>query len=294
MTSSTGRSTGFCGVASPIGASHLPHDEESSQRQAELTCRRGTATSSTWRTTDRAAVRWRERQGGWGSPGSAGSPMPVRLLDGGPALRCRRGNRPGSCRCTAATRAGRSAPLTRARWRRLSVSADGTGVVAHAGSVAVRLLADRSGLTKELGKATARRLFVPVHDRGQVLVDVAVMLADGGEAIGGINVLRHQGQVLGPVASAPTVWRALDELTPAALKRIEVEPSSLGSPWRPPSVSPITLSDLTVCSDRSVTAFYKHDSACRGRCRRHFYGFRSLRSSQWAVARVQARLDAEA
>jgi hypothetical protein len=84
------------------------------------------------------------------------------------------------------------------------------------------LLADRTGLTKELGRATARRSFVPVHDRGQVLVDVAVMLADGGEAIGDINVLRHQGQVLGPVASAPTVWRALDELTPAALKRIEV------------------------------------------------------------------------
>ena len=104
----------------------------------------------------------------------------------------------------------------------LSVSADGTGVVAHAGSVAVRLLADRTGLTKELSKATRRRSFVPVHDRGQVLVDVAVMLTDGGEAIGDINVLRHQGQVLGPVASAPTVWRALDELTPAALKRIEV------------------------------------------------------------------------
>ena len=54
----------------------------------------------------------------------------------------------------------------------LSVSADGTGVVSHAGSIAVRLLADRSGLTKELGKATARRSFAPVHDRGQVLVDV--------------------------------------------------------------------------------------------------------------------------
>ena len=32
-------------------------------------------------------------------------------------------------------------------------------------------------------------------------------------AIGDINVLRHQVQVWGPVASAPTVWRALDELT---------------------------------------------------------------------------------
>ena len=47
------------------------------------------------------------------------------------------------------------------------------------------------------------------------------MLADGGEAIADIDVLRHQGVVLGPVASAPTVWRALDELTPAALVRVE-------------------------------------------------------------------------
>ncbi|WP_373366736.1 transposase [Demequina lutea] len=102
------------------------------------------------------------------------------------------------------------------------MSADGTGVVTHAGSIAVGLLTDRTGLTKDLGRAIARRSFVPVHQRGQVLVDMAVMLADGGEAIGDIHVLRHQGQVLGPVASAPTVWRALDELTPAALKRIEV------------------------------------------------------------------------
>jgi len=103
----------------------------------------------------------------------------------------------------------------------LSVTADGTGVVAHAGSVAVRLLADRTGLTLELSKALTRACFVPVHDRGRMVVDVAVMLADGGEAIADIDVLRHQGQVLGPVASAPTVWRALDELTPAALGRVE-------------------------------------------------------------------------
>lgn len=104
----------------------------------------------------------------------------------------------------------------------LSVTDNGTGVVAHAGSVAVRLLADRTGLRSELSKALTRRSFTPVHDRGQVLVDVAVMLADGGEAIADIDVLRHQASVLGPVASAPTVWRALDELTPAAVKRIEM------------------------------------------------------------------------
>jgi hypothetical protein len=102
----------------------------------------------------------------------------------------------------------------------LSVTADGVGVVAHAGSVGLRLLADRTGLTGGLSKAMARRSFTPVHDRGRVLVDVAVMLADGGEAIADIDVLRHQSSVLGPVASPPTVWRTLDEVTPGRLKKI--------------------------------------------------------------------------
>ncbi len=108
----------------------------------------------------------------------------------------------------------------------LSVSGDGVGVVAHAGSVAVRLLADRTGLTAELSKAMARRSFVPVHDRGRVLTDVAVMLAGGGEAIADIEVLRHQSSVLGPVASPPTVWRALDEVTPGRLRKIQASPTT--------------------------------------------------------------------
>jgi len=105
------------------------------------------------------------------------------------------------------------------------VTGDGVGVVAHAGSVGLRLLADRVGLTGQLSKAMRRRSFVPVHDRGRVLADVAVMIAGGGEAIADIDVLRHQGGaggVLGPVASPPTVWRALDEVTPGRLKKIAV------------------------------------------------------------------------
>lgn len=104
----------------------------------------------------------------------------------------------------------------------LSVTGDGVGVIAHTGSIALRMVADRTGLVKQLAKAMARRSFVPVHDRGQVLTDVAVMLADGGEAISDINVLRHQSQVLGPVASAPTVWRTLDQITPAKLGKIQI------------------------------------------------------------------------
>jgi Transposase DDE domain group 1 len=103
----------------------------------------------------------------------------------------------------------------------LSVTADGTGAVPLAGVIAVRLLADRVGLTEGLSAALARRGFAPVHDRGRVWVDIATMLAAGGEAIADIDTLRHPTAALCPVASPPTVWRTLDEVTPAALRRVE-------------------------------------------------------------------------
>ena len=112
--------------------------------------------------------------------------------------------------------------MKRTSWSQgLSVAADGSGVVPLAGSAAVRLLADRAGLTESLSTALARRGFAPGHDRGQVWVGVAVMLTAGGEAIADIEALRHQSRLFGPVASPPTVWRVLNEATPAALKRVE-------------------------------------------------------------------------
>jgi hypothetical protein len=112
--------------------------------------------------------------------------------------------------------------VKRTSWSQgLSVIADGSGVVPLAGAVAVRLLADRVGLTSGLSTALARRGFTPGHDRGQVWVDVAVMLVAGGEAIADIDTLRHQSRLLGRVASPPTVWRTLDEATPAMLIRVE-------------------------------------------------------------------------
>lgn len=100
----------------------------------------------------------------------------------------------------------------------LRVTGDGSGVASHAGLVLLRLLADRVGLTGALSVALARRGFWPIHDRGRVLGDVAVMIADGGEAIADIEVLRHQGEVLGRVAAPATVWRTLDGIA-AALKK---------------------------------------------------------------------------
>jgi hypothetical protein len=48
------------------------------------------------------------------------------------------------------------------------------------------------------------------HTLGRVLVDVAVMLADGGEAIADLAGQRDQPGLFGQVASPATCWRVLD------------------------------------------------------------------------------------
>lgn len=102
----------------------------------------------------------------------------------------------------------------------LRVTADGAGVVSHVGAALLRMLADRTGLTGHLSHALTRRRWWPTHDRGRVLTDLAVMIADGGEAICDIDVLRHQPDLFGAVASAATCWRALDEIDTPHLGRI--------------------------------------------------------------------------
>ena len=102
----------------------------------------------------------------------------------------------------------------------LDVEAGGHGGVSHIGSAATRLLADRAGLTGALSRALARRGFSPLYDRGRVLTDLAVAIADGATTIGEIGTLRHQGELFGPVASDTTAWRALAGCDGAALARI--------------------------------------------------------------------------
>jgi hypothetical protein len=91
----------------------------------------------------------------------------------------------------------------------LQVTANGTGVVSHAGVTLIRALADNSGLTGGLSKALATRRLV-THDRGRV--DLACAIADGGEAISDFRVIADQGVTFGPAASLPTVWRTLSEI----------------------------------------------------------------------------------
>jgi hypothetical protein len=63
----------------------------------------------------------------------------------------------------------------------LELVGDDERLVAHAGVLPPRLLAGRLGLTSGLSAGMRRRGFEPVYDRGQVVLDLALTLIDGGE-----------------------------------------------------------------------------------------------------------------
>jgi len=94
----------------------------------------------------------------------------------------------------------------------LEVTGDGTGIVSHAGLGLLRRLSDKTGLTRGLSQAlfSGRLLH---HDRGRVLADISCAIADGARAISDFRVLADQEEAFGQVASVPTAYRTLEEIT---------------------------------------------------------------------------------
>jgi Transposase DDE domain group 1 len=90
---------------------------------------------------------------------------------------------------------------------RVEVTTDGVGVVGHVGAALLRELADRVGLTRALGWRDPQGCR---HPDAAVLRDLAVMLADGGDCLSDLAVLRDQPELFGPVASTPTAWRVVE------------------------------------------------------------------------------------
>ena len=102
--------------------------------------------------------------------------------------------------------------MKRSKSRRVRVSADGVGVVSHAGVGLLREVADLSGLTEQVSMVLADTYQGPwVHDPGRVFTDLAAAVADGADCVSGIGSLVDQQLQHGPVASPTTTWRLLDQ-----------------------------------------------------------------------------------
>ncbi|MCA1678262.1 MAG: IS1380 family transposase [Actinobacteria bacterium] len=95
----------------------------------------------------------------------------------------------------------------------VEVTADGEGLVSHAGSALLAQIADKSGLTKALSvrlqDVKQRR---SGHDPGRVVRDLAVMLADGGDCLADLGAVRDQEALFGAVASDSTAFRVIDAI----------------------------------------------------------------------------------
>ena len=96
---------------------------------------------------------------------------------------------------------------------RFEVTCDGDGIAGHAGSALLVELADRLGLTTALGwRAGRAQTSRHRYGAGQVLRDLAVLLADGGDCLSDLAALRDQPELFGPVASTPTAWRVIEQV----------------------------------------------------------------------------------
>jgi hypothetical protein len=107
----------------------------------------------------------------------------------------------------------------------VEVTADGAGLVSHAGTALLAQVADRVGLTGALSLGLA-----PIkqrrrgHDPGRVIRDLAVMLTDGGECVSDLGGIREQDALFGQVASGSTAFRMIDRIasTPGLLDAVRV------------------------------------------------------------------------
>jgi hypothetical protein len=111
-----------------------------------------------------------------------------------------------------------------ARRPKITVSADGKGLVSQAGTLLLAEAARVTGLGQGLAGGLARwRAPRAVHDPGKIIADLAVALALGGDCLADVAVLRAQPELCGAVASDPVISRLISGLAadaPAALRAI--------------------------------------------------------------------------
>jgi hypothetical protein len=123
-----------------------------------------------------------------------------------------------------------------ARTSKITVSADGQGLVSQAGALLLSETLQVTGLSAGLSAQLARwRAPRAVHDPGKILADLVVMLALGGDCLADAGMLRSQPQLAGPVASDPVISRLISVLAadaPRALRAIRTaRAAARGRAW---------------------------------------------------------------
>lgn len=139
--------------------------------------------------------------------------------------------------------------------RRVKVSADGEGLVSRAGVALLRELTEDTGLAHGWTNALldTYKALPAVHEPGRVLADLAVVIADGGDALAHLATLRDQDKLFGAVASEATAWRCVARVDDAHLVRLQaVRAAARERAWAA-GAGPDCSGGLTIDIDATIT-----------------------------------------
>jgi Transposase DDE domain group 1 len=162
------------------------------------------------------------------------------------------------------------------RMPKVKVSADGAGVVSHAGVGLLRELAEATGLVDGVSAVlldTYRG--VPLHAPGRVFTDVAVAIADGADAVSGIAVLGDREELFGAVASMPTAWRVLDRVDAEHLGGVQLARATARAAAWDAGAGPDLSAELRLDFDATILIAHseKENAAATWK---HTFGFHPL------------------
>jgi hypothetical protein len=163
------------------------------------------------------------------------------------------------------------------RARRVRVGADGVGLVSRAGTLLLRELTVDTGLAAGWTEALldTYKAAPSLHLPGRVLADLAVAIADGGDALTHLSTLRDQGKLFGAVASEPTAWRAVERVDEAHLDRLRVVRAAARERAWAAGAGPDVAAGLTIDLDATITIAHSEKQNTAATWKRT-YGFHPL------------------
>jgi hypothetical protein len=159
----------------------------------------------------------------------------------------------------------------------MKVTADGAGVVTHAGAQLLRELAVSTGLVDAWNDVLlgTYRALPTRHMPGRVLADLAVAVADGARSISDLAALRDQPGLCGAVASTATAWRVLDRVGPEHLEGLrDGRAAARAAAWKA-GAAPSRTGELYLDFDATIVIAYSEKELATPTWK-HTFGFHPL------------------
>jgi hypothetical protein len=150
-------------------------------------------------------------------------------------------------------------------------------LVSRAGVALLRELTVETGLADGWTNALldTYKAFPAVHLPGRVLADLAVVIADGGDALAHLATLRDQDKLFGTVASDATAWRCVERVDEAHLQRLrEVRAQARERAWAA-GAGPEPNDELTIDIDATISIAHSEKENAAKTWKKTF-GFHSL------------------